>query len=101
MITDLQPRFRAIRRRRRRLGRTLLSAGAVALLVHAVVGEAPTVTATGARTVVVGSGDTLWAIAARRLPGDDVRQMIAEIQQLNGLTSATIQPGEELLVPAG
>ncbi len=101
MITDLQPRFRAIRRRPRRLGRTLLTIGTGVMLLHVVVGEAPTVTPTSAQTVVVGPGDTLWAIAARHFPGDDVRQIVGEIQQLNRLTSATIQPGEELLVPAG
>src|SRR5436309_1825483 len=41
-------------------------------------------------TVMVAPGDTLWGIASRRYPGDDVRQKVFEIEKLNGLGGPTI-----------
>jgi LysM repeat protein len=50
---------------------------------------------------VVVSGDTLWEIAALSTDaGDDVRETIDEINELNGLSSGTLQPGQVLLVPS-
>ena len=50
-------------------------------------------------TVVVQPGDTLWAIAAARFPGDDVRVRIDQIERLNGLHSPQIDVGEVLQLP--
>lgn len=50
------------------------------------------------RTYVVRAGDTLWSIAAKNYAGDP-REGIFEIQQRNHLGSATISPGEKLLLP--
>jgi hypothetical protein len=50
-------------------------------------------------TVVVQPGDTLWAIAATRYPGDDVRLRVDEIERLNGLPSPVIEVGETLRLP--
>jgi LysM repeat protein len=50
--------------------------------------------------VVVRSGDTVWNIAAQRYPGDDVREVVQEILQLNRLSSPIIQPGEALTLPS-
>ena len=65
---------------------------------------APQSTANGVTVVdeyVVVSGDSLWAIAETVTgPGQDVRQTIAEIEELNGLASGTLQPGQVLLVPS-
>ena len=44
-------------------------------------------------------GDTLWDIAAQHAGDRDVRQVIHQIQRLNGLDSAQIHPGQVLLVP--
>jgi nucleoid-associated protein YgaU len=53
----------------------------------------------GVETVVVQPGDTLWSIATS-LDGDgDVRAVIDEILQLNGLTDAALVPGQTLLLP--
>ena len=53
----------------------------------------------GVTSVVVEPGDTLWSIASS-LEGDgDVRAMIDEIQELNGLESAAIVPGQTLRLP--
>jgi LysM repeat protein len=50
------------------------------------------------QSYVVKSGDTLWTIASSHYAGDP-RQGIWEIQQRNHLTSATIAPGEKLVLP--
>lgn len=51
--------------------------------------------------VTVYSGDSLWSIAADvTAPGADVRDTLAEIQSLNGLTSTALTPGQQIAVPA-
>ena len=50
------------------------------------------------RTYVVRPGDTLWSVAERTYSGDP-RQGVWELQQRNHLASATIVPGEKLVVP--
>jgi hypothetical protein len=42
--------------------------------------------------------DTLWTIASTHY-GGDVREAIWRIQRANGLTGATIHPGERLILP--
>jgi LysM repeat protein len=49
-------------------------------------------------TYVVHPGDTLWSIAASNYAGDP-REAVWKIQQRNHLASATISPGEKLLLP--
>src|SRR5262249_13144774 len=49
-------------------------------------------------TYVVRPGDTLWSIATRSYPGDP-REGVWEIQRGNHLVSATIWPGEKLVLP--
>ena len=52
--------------------------------------------------VSVGAGDTVWGIAAGTAPaGTDVRDVVDDILHLNGLSSAEVSAGQELLVPAG
>jgi LysM repeat protein len=50
-------------------------------------------------TVVVEPGDTLWSIAAQRYPGDDVRERVQDIEQVNGLQGPQIQVGQSLKLP--
>ena len=50
------------------------------------------------RTYVVRPGDTLWSVAERSYPGDP-RQGVWQIEQRNHLASATIVPGEKLVLP--
>lgn len=53
-----------------------------------------------ARVVVVGPGDTLWAIAERyEEPGADPRARIDAIARLNGIDAGSIYPGQSLQVP--
>lgn len=67
--------------------------------VYAAIGAAePT------QTVIVRSGDTLWAIAGRHTPaGVDVRTTVERIRRLNGLDGpkgVMLRPGMKLHVPA-
>lgn len=51
---------------------------------------------------LVVPGDTLWEIASDNAgPGDDIRKAVFEIQQINGLPSSVIIPGQVLIVPLG
>lgn len=50
--------------------------------------------------VTVEEGDTIWKIAQVYTPhGDDVRELVYYIKQLNSLTSAQIYPGQVILIP--
>lgn len=51
------------------------------------------------RTVVVGEGDTLWAIAGEVADGDDIREVVHEIEQLNSLPGPVLEVGQEIAVP--
>ena len=50
------------------------------------------------RTYVVQPADTLWAIATEHYAGDP-RAAIWKLQQRNGLSSTTLRPGQELVLP--
>jgi len=53
------------------------------------------------REIVVRSGDTLWGIAREHGPtGIDVRETVDWIRRNNGLSDATVYPGQVLIVPA-
>ena len=49
--------------------------------------------------VMVGEGDTLWAIAADLAPDGEVREMVATIKEINALDSAMLVAGQTLYVP--
>jgi hypothetical protein len=50
--------------------------------------------------VTVLPGDTLWSLAEQGAsPGEDVRDVIAEIVELNGLESSAVYAGQQLTVP--
>jgi hypothetical protein len=47
------------------------------------------------------SGETLWQIAAEvAAPGEDVRDVILRLQELNDLPDSSLQAGQILLLPA-
>ena len=50
------------------------------------------------RMVQVEAGDTLWSIATRAAPGEDPRDLIDEIQELNSL-EGSLPVGTEIAVP--
>ena len=50
---------------------------------------------------VVRGGDSLWLIAETlTTPGDDVRETVAAIRDLNGFEGSVIIPGQRIRVPA-
>lgn len=84
----------------------------VTLLVSLAIGSVALVGAAGAvavhepsrapavQTVQVLPGDTLWSIASGiTAPGQDVRDVIADVVQLNGLDTSAIYVGQQLTVP--
>ena len=90
-------------------GRVLLALfGAVVLSVVLGIGHLPAshagdrpTTPPKTATVVVQPGQTLWQIASRVAPGTDPRTTVHRIEELNGLTTATVSAGQRLYVPAG
>lgn len=51
-------------------------------------------------TYVVSQGETLWSIAQSLTPaGDDVSKTVSTIQSMNMLSSSTIMPGQQLVIP--
>ncbi|WP_251150720.1 LysM peptidoglycan-binding domain-containing protein [Cellulosimicrobium sp. Marseille-Q4280] len=52
------------------------------------------------RVHVVAAGETLWDHAsALATPGEDVRDVVARIVELNGLSSSGLRAGQRLLLP--
>lgn len=49
--------------------------------------------------VMVGTGDTLWGIAAELTADGDVRSTMREIERLNALDSVALSAGQKLRVP--
>lgn len=52
------------------------------------------------RAYVVKPSDTLWTIAERTYAGD-VREGVWKLERRNHLRSATIVPGQRLILPGG
>lgn len=96
-------------RRGRRLARTAVIA--LALLLALTIGmlgrgtpvqagDAPAQVATS--TVIVQPGQSLWDVARGLSLDADLRETVARIQELNGLSGgagSTVRPGQELIVP--
>jgi LysM repeat protein len=70
----------------------VVAALAVGLVARSSHGAGPE------RTYVVKPTDTLWSIAAKSY-GGDVREGVWKLEQRNQLGSATIRPGELLVLP--
>lgn len=50
----------------------------------------------------VRDGDTLWAIARRRVgPAGDPRPVVADIREANGLATSALESGQTILLPVG
>jgi LysM domain len=97
------PQLRLTRR-----GRLLLTLfGALLASVLFGVGHLPSTQASDrpstlppTTTVVVQPGQTLWEIAVRLAPDQDPRGVVSTIEELNGMTTASVRAGQSLLVPA-
>jgi len=66
----------------------------VGMVAHVSQGAGPE------RTYVVKPTDTLWSIAAHSYGGDP-REGVWKLEHRNHLRSATLVPGQRLIVPAG
>jgi LysM repeat protein len=55
---------------------------------------------TNFETVTVMPGDTLWSIAQNIAPDADAQVVISAIEELNQLETLTVQPGQQLAIPA-
>ena len=61
--------------------------------------EGPT-SAPEVQRYVVAPGDTLWDLAVGvAKPGEDVREVVRDIETLNGMSSVALTAGQELLLP--
>ena len=97
------PKTRAAALKRARLRRTVVLA--VLITAGAVFGPqafATDVSGTPVQldTYTVGTGETLWSIAANLTPeGRDVRDTMADIQRVNAMSGSQLQAGEQILLP--
>ncbi|RPF22073.1 LysM peptidoglycan-binding domain-containing protein [Myceligenerans xiligouense] len=94
-------------------GLRLTARGRFAVAVVALVVAAPVVWGATAvasspvdpvevRAHAVEPGETLWGLAASVAePGQDVRDVVRELQELNGLPTGGLTVGQTLYVPAG
>ncbi|WP_299442052.1 LysM peptidoglycan-binding domain-containing protein [uncultured Phycicoccus sp.] len=84
-------------------GRFVLLALAVFVLaaVLGVGGVGGAGAASAEHTVTVGSGQTLSEVAATELPGMSVSQGVLAIQLANGLNTAQVSAGQQLVIPRG
>jgi nucleoid-associated protein YgaU len=102
------PVRRAPRRRVRLTRRARLLASILTLALGVAIGSwlAPLLTGgeddlqlAGVESVVVQPGETLWSIATDVAGTDDVRDVVARIQELNGLRGTVLLPGQVLELP--
>ena len=65
--------------------------------------QASTSSDTGAAyaTTTVHAGESLWAVAKRLAPDQDPRALVQALRTLNHLESASVQAGQQLLIPHG
>ncbi|HWH27024.1 MAG TPA: LysM peptidoglycan-binding domain-containing protein [Pseudolysinimonas sp.] len=98
------PRLRITRRGRGVL--LTLAAIPVALLMAVFGLNAATATATSDLSsntfdyVEVAPGQSLWSLAEQIAPEANPAEVVADMMSLNQLTSADIQPGQSLAIPA-
>lgn len=102
-----QPATPAVGLRLTRRGRLAITLATVSLLAAVgLVGASTALAGTSVsepvatEQVVVHPGHTLWGIAAAAAPaGADVRDVIIDIQEMNGLETSAVYAGQELTVP--
>lgn len=92
----------AIRLTRRGRGVVAVVAAAAILAVGVVAsGSAatPSASATTTEVHVVQPGETLWALAQAAGVDAPTRDVVDRIEEMNGLDTAMLEPGQELRVP--
>jgi LysM repeat protein len=98
----MAPRTRLRLTRRGRILFSLLIAVplVVGTLATAVSAVAVTGSSPNSSIVTVEAGQSLWQIAALVAPGANPADVVAELVAINGLSGATVQPGQALVLPA-
>jgi LysM repeat protein len=76
------------------VGGTVLGAGSLA------IADGQSASTVRFEHVTVQNGESLWTIAQHIAPNVDPRDVIAAIVDLNGLSSASVQPGQRLAIPS-
>ena len=76
----------------------------IALIVLSVNGGGATATSPAAAdvvvtTVTVEAGQSLWSVATMIAPTAATADVVADLMAINALESATVQPGQQLIVP--
>lgn len=78
----------------------LLVAGVVGLSAQSADAGSPA-DAMAVTAHTVAAGETLWGIASGIVePGQDVRDVVDSLVELNGLVGSGLQAGQQILVPA-
>jgi LysM repeat protein len=95
--------------RRGRLARTLVVLSLAIVVASVAGGEAGANTsagnssqaATSARfiTVTVAPGDTLWSLAGQLSDSGSTQALVADIIEINSLSSADVSTGQEIRIP--
>lgn len=83
------------------IGLALLAALGISSVAQHASADAPA-RSVSVETWTVAPGESLWLIAgAVAAPGQDLRVVVAELIELNGLSGAGLQAGQQILVPRG
>jgi len=95
--------------RRGRFARTLVVLSLAIVVASVAGGEAGANTASGTSgevatsarfiTVTVAPGDTLWSLASRLSEGANTHAFVAEIIEINSLSSVDVSTGQHLRIP--
>ena len=108
---EVRPRTRvyavqtpAARARRKGMARVALIAIVLAALAlvapGAIAGDEPGA-AVAHDTYTVAQGETLWSIASSlTAPGEQVRETMNQLQDLNAMSGSSLRAGEQIAIPA-
>ena len=79
------------------LALALAVVGGIGAIAGSLMGAGPEASGT---TVVVAPGESLWSVAAAAAaPGEDVRDVVAQIAELNSLGGSAVSAGQVLQLP--
>jgi hypothetical protein len=102
LVPSAQPRLRLTRRGR--LVFTSLAAVPVVagVLLAALNGGMAIATSSSAplEQITVGAGQSLWQLAEQIAPEADPREVVSDIRAVNQLSSAGVQAGQRISLPA-
>jgi nucleoid-associated protein YgaU len=101
-VNPTRPPLRLTGRGRRLLLSLAVAAGVgTAALLHGMLAGQPAggLHLAGETSVVVQPGDTLWSIASSIAGDGDVRVVVAQLREVNGLHGSGLTPGEVLRLP--